>query len=519
MDSDSHVDAELLHMSAIHKSFGGVRALRGVDFTLRAGEVHALLGQNGAGKSTLMKVLAGVHRADSGQVIIDGTVHEFNSPAAANAAGVAMIHQELDLVASQTVSENLFLGAELTRAPGIVNRKAMDEQSRKFLADLGIKIDPLRLVGSLRVGEQQMVAIARVLRQNARIIVMDEPTSALSDSEVSTLFALIPQLKSRGIGVVFISHRMDEIERICDRGTVIRDGEVAGVFAVGQTSPNEIIRMMLGRRLDTVFPDRRALADDAPTRLEVRNLTVVPGRDTSRREPHDINFSVREGEIVGLAGLLGAGRTEVLEAIFGLARKRMRGEILLDGKRVKVTSPRSAGRLGLGFVPEDRRAAGLVMPLSVGDNLVLSMVERLSRFGWRSTTSESASIDMSIQQLRIKTKSPETLVPTLSGGNQQKVVFGRNLATKPRVLLLDDPTRGVDIGAKGEIYELLDQLASEGLAVVMASSEISELVGLCDRIMVLRNGQIVATFDGADADEENVLAAAAHISGDQEKAS
>lgn len=504
-------EGALLEMRGIAKSFGGVAALRGADLVVRPGEVHALLGQNGAGKSTLMNILAGVLSPDQGEIRIRGSLVRLDSPPDATRAGVAMIHQELDLVDSATVADNLYLGSEIRRLPGIVHRGQMLRSARELLEEYAIDIDPRREVGRLRVGEQQMVAIAKALRQEASVIVMDEPTSALSASEVDTLFDLIPGLTARGVGIVYISHRMDEIQRICRRATVMRDGLTVGSLVVAEADPDEAIRMMTGADIDQVFPDRSPLPEDSPIRLRIEDLTVAAGREPARREPRGVTLDVRRGEILGLAGLLGAGRTELLEALFGLAGRRAAMRMELDGRAASVRSPRAALRQGIGLVPEDRRAAGLVMSESIGANLVLSVLGILGRWGLRSRTAEQRAVARSVDQLRIKLSSTAATVATLSGGNQQKVVFGRNLLRDPVVLLLDDPTRGVDIGAKSEIYALLDSLAAQGLSVVLASSEIPELIGLCDRIAVLREGRIVEVLAHADATEAKVLALAARV--------
>lgn len=500
-------DVPRLQMKGIVKRFGGVHALRGADLTVRAGEVLALLGENGAGKSTLMNILSGVIAPDSGSIHIDGNEHSFSSPAEAQLAGVAMIHQELDLVPQGSVASNLFLGDEPRKALGLVHRGSMHRQARALLDDLGIGIDATTEVQSLRVGEQQMVAIAKALRLDARILVMDEPTSALSENEVRTLFALLPGLRRRGVAIIYISHRLDEITEIADRATVLRDGDHVATVDLADADPAEVVRLMIGKSVDEIFPDRQVPEGDV--RLSVTNLRVPRHPLSARREPDGIDLTVRRGEILGLAGLLGSGRTELLEALYGLAGHKASGQVEIDGAPVHLTSPRSALRLGIGFVPEDRRAAGLVMQQSVAANVVLSALRRLSRFSIRRRSAEGTAVEESIARLRIKTERGETIVQTLSGGNQQKVVFARNLLRDPRILLLDEPTRGVDVGAKAEIYRLLSTLSAAGLSVVVASSEVGELVGLCDRIAVLRGGRIVAAFDRSDADQERILAAAA----------
>ncbi|WP_298326113.1 sugar ABC transporter ATP-binding protein [Haloactinopolyspora sp.] len=494
-------------MKGIVKHYGGVRALRGVDFAVGAGEVHALLGENGAGKSTLMNVLSGVVRPDGGHIEIGGEVVELATPAAAQNAGVAMIHQELDLVPQASIMANLFLGREHRTTWRTLDRSAMRRESAAVLADLGVDLEPSRQLSSLRVGEQQMVAIAKALSLDARILVMDEPTSALSDSEVDRLFAILPRLRGRGMGVVFISHRMDEIAVIADRATVMRDGHNVGSFDVADTPASEVIRMMVGQPIEQLFPERRP--PGSRFRLEARGLSVDTGRNAAgRTEPRGVDLTVREGEIVGLAGLLGAGRTEVLDAMFGLAGPRLRGTVKIDGEPVRLDSPRAALAAGIGYVPEDRRAAGLVMKESVAANIVLAALRGLARFGWRDRANERAAVASSISELQIKAASPDVAVGTLSGGNQQKVVFARHLLRQPRLLLLDEPTRGVDIGAKTEIYRLLARLAEGGMAVVLASSEMPELIGVCDRIVVLRGGRNVGELQAATTSQEEILAAA-----------
>ncbi|MFC7405866.1 sugar ABC transporter ATP-binding protein [Georgenia alba] len=497
-----------LRMEGIVKRFGGVQALAGADLTVGRGEVLALLGENGAGKSTLMNVLSGVVTPDSGTVEVDGEVRRFHGPGDAQRAGVAMIHQELDLVPQGSVASNLFLGDEPRTALGVVSRSAMRTQATELLSDLGIDIDPDVQVQELRVGEQQMVAIAKALRLDARILVMDEPTSALTESEVRTLFALLPALRRQGMATIYISHRLDEITEVADRATILRDGRTVGTVSLGRaTDPSEVIRLMIGRAVEEVFPERPPPGEDV--RLAVTGLSVPRHPLSGRREPAGIDLTVRRGEILGLAGLLGSGRTELLEALYGLAGERATGSVEIDGERVRITAPSVALRLGIGFVPEDRRAAGLVMQQPVGANILLSVLRRLSRRGLRNRRAERARVRESVDRLRIKTRSADAIVATLSGGNQQKVVFARNLLRDPRILLLDEPTRGVDIGAKSEIYHLLARLAADGLSVVVASSEVGELVGLCDRIAVLRGGRVVDVVDRADADEESILAAAA----------
>ncbi|UPK73833.1 sugar ABC transporter ATP-binding protein [Nocardioidaceae bacterium SCSIO 66511] len=495
----------LLSMADIAKSFGGVHALRGASLHVRAGEVHALLGENGAGKSTLMNILSGVLQPDAGTIEIGGEQVAFHSPAASQAAGVAMIHQELDLVPQLTVAQNLYLGREPRTVLRTLDVKAIARGARGLMDEVGIDIAPGRRLGSLRVAEQQMVAIAKALALDARIVVMDEPTSALPEADVDRLFELVPALRERGVGVIFISHRMEEIARIADHGTVMRDGRDVGTFEVATTEPGKVIQLMVGQPIEQLFPDRTEPADEV--RMEVRDLTV-PAGGTGRTEPQGIELDVRKGEILGLAGLLGAGRTELLEAFFGCGSPGTTGTVAIDGTPVRVGSPRSAIRAGIGLVPEDRRVDGLVGEESVGANILLTSFGDLATGGIRRRSAEGRAVSRSIESLHIKTTNPAVRVGTLSGGNQQKVIFARQLLGNPKVLLLDEPTRGVDIGAKAEIYRLLTGLAADGVSVLVASSELPELLGLCHRIAVLRRGRIVDVLDAADATSETVLAAA-----------
>ncbi|MGH3357408.1 MAG: sugar ABC transporter ATP-binding protein [Nocardioidaceae bacterium] len=495
----------LLSMSGIVKSFGGVHALRGADLHVRCGEVHALLGENGAGKSTMMNILSGTVLPDGGTIVIDGEPVTFHSPAASQAAGVAMIHQELDLVPQLTIAQNLFLGREPRTSLRTLDVRRMAAQARTLLAEVGIDLPPTRTLGTLRVAEQQMVAIAKALSLDARILVMDEPTSALPDADVDRLFELIPRLRERGVGIIFISHRMEEIARIGVTGTVMRDGQDVGSFVVAETEPAKVIQLMVGQPIDQLFPDPTPPRD--PIRLRVEKLTVPTGA-SGRTEPQDIDLDVREGEILGVAGLLGAGRTELLEALFGCGGHRASGSVSMDGRPVRLSSPRAAIRAGIGLVPEDRRASGLVAQESVGANVVLTALTDLATGGIRRRATEAHAIKRAVDSLRIKAASTAVRVGTLSGGNQQKVVFARQLLNEPKVLLLDEPTRGVDIGAKSEIYRLLTKLAADGVTVVVASSELPELLGICHRIAVLRRGRIVSILDAGQATSETVLAAA-----------
>ncbi|GAA3523597.1 sugar ABC transporter ATP-binding protein [Amycolatopsis ultiminotia] len=499
-------DGVLVELAGVGKTYGGVRALRSVDFTVREGEVHALLGENGAGKSTLLKILSGEVAAGTGVVRIGGEPVRFTRPADARRAGVAMIHQELDLVPALSVAENVFLGREPHTRAGAVDRRGMVERTREVLARSGVDLDPRVPVERLRTGEQQLVTIAKALSLQARILLMDEPTSALSPREVDRLFTVVDQLRKDGAAVVYVSHRMDEIGRVADRATVLRNGEVVAAFAARELSAARAAEAMVGRPVDQMFRAAGSSDPGGDEVLRVEDLVVRPR--PGRREPAGISLTVRAGEIVGLAGQLGAGRTELLEALYGASGATLTGgRILLRGKEFRPRSPRRSLRAGLAFVPEDRRISGLALEHSVTAGTVLSIVDRLARFGMVSARRERNAARGSAERLGVKAGSLSAPVGSLSGGNQQKVVLGRALLSEPALLLLDEPTRGVDVGAKAEIYRLLGEAARSGVGVLLASSEPAELVGVCDRVLVLRGGRGLRELDTAAAGEADLLAA------------
>jgi ribose transport system ATP-binding protein len=501
-------EAPLLRMRGIAKRFGGVHALRGVDFELRPGEVHALLGENGAGKSTLINVLSGVFADHDGTLEIEGRPVDFHAPGDAQAAGVATIHQELDLVPDMTVAENLFLGREPRTRLRLLDRRRLRDGARELLARTGVDIDPARTLRSLRVGEQQLVEIAKALSLQARILVMDEPTSALADAEVERLFQVIRDLRGHDIGVIYVSHRLEELAEIADRATVLRDGRLAGTVTMGETTRGELIRLMVGRRLGDLFPPGEAEAGGEL--LAVERLTVLPRRPRpGRSEPRDVSLRVRHGEIVGLAGLMGSGRTELLETLYGAGvAGRRTGSVTFEGRRLSLSSPRAALAAGIGFVPEDRKELGLVLGQSVTANVTIAALRRFAYAGLVRRRRERAAVAQSIADLQIKTPGRLAPVRTLSGGNQQKVVFAKQLLTRPRLLLLDEPTRGVDVGAKAEIYRLLAGLAGDGIGILLASSELPELIGICDRIVVMRAGTVALEVEAREATQEMLLEAA-----------
>ncbi|EGX59399.1 ABC transporter ATP-binding protein [Streptomyces zinciresistens K42] len=487
-------------MTTITKSFPGVRALDGVDLDVQAGEVHCLLGQNGAGKSTLIKVLAGAHQPDTGSIRWRGEEVTLRSPITAMRLGIATIYQELDLVEHLSVAENVHLGHEPTAAGFVVRGRAAREATAALLARLGHpEIAPGRLVGELSAAQRQIVSMARALSHDVRLIVMDEPSAALDPDEVDNLFRIVGDLTAAGVAVVYISHRLEEIRRIGDRVTVLKDGRaVAGGLPARTTPTRDVVAMMTGRTVEYVFPERPARdpAAGAPL-LEVRGLA----RD-GEFEPLDL--TVRAGEIVGLAGLVGSGRSEILETVYG-ARRPDAGQVVVEGRPLKPGSVRAAVRAGLGLAPEERKAQALLMLESVTRNVSVSSMSRFSRGGWIDRAAELAAARAATRELSLRPDSPAAPVRTLSGGNQQKAVLARWLLRGCRVLLLDEPTRGVDVGARAELYAVVRRLADEGRAVLLVSSEVPEVLGLADRVLVLREGRVVHTAPARELDEHRVL--------------
>ncbi|MBQ1091305.1 sugar ABC transporter ATP-binding protein [Streptomyces sp. B93] len=489
----------LLSMSGITKSFPGVRALDGVTLDVQAGEVHCLLGQNGAGKSTLIKVLAGAHQPDGGTISWRGEEVTLRSPIAAMRLGIATIYQELDLVEHLSVAENVHLGHEPTAVGFVVRRGAARSSTAALLKRLGHpEIDPARLVGELSAAQQQIVSMARALSHDVRLIVMDEPSAALDPDEVDNLFRIVGDLTADGVAVVYISHRLEEIRRIGDRVTVLKDGRaVANGLPAKSTPTREVVALMTGRNVEYVFPDRPTEPPAREPLLQVRGLA----RD-GEFEPLDLE--VRPGEIVGLAGLVGSGRSEILETVYG-ARKPTAGEVLVDGRPLRPGSVRAAVRAGLGLAPEERKAQALLMLESVTRNVSVSSMSRFSRGGWIDRGAELGAARAATRQLSLRPDNPSVPVRTLSGGNQQKAVLARWLLRGCRVLLLDEPTRGVDVGARAELYAVVRRLADEGLGVLLVSSEVPEVLGLADRVLVLREGRVVHTAPARDLDEHRVL--------------
>ncbi|WP_320781029.1 sugar ABC transporter ATP-binding protein [Streptomyces sp. CRN 30] len=489
----------LLSMSGITKSFPGVRALDGVDLDVQAGEVHCLLGQNGAGKSTLIKVLAGAHQPDTGTIDWRGETVTLRSPIAAMRLGIATIYQELDLVEHLSVAENVHLGHEPTTAGFVVRGRAARVSTAALLERLGHpEIDPGRLVGDLSAAHQQIVSMARALSHDVRLIVMDEPSAALDPDEVDNLFRIVANLTAAGVAVVYISHRLEEIRRIGDRVTVLKDGRaVAGGLPAKSTPTKEVVALMTGRNVEYVFPDRPPAPPAAAPVLSVEGLT----RDG---EFAPLDLQVRPGEIVGLAGLVGSGRSEILETVYG-ARKPSAGRVLVDGRPLRPGSVRAAVRAGLGLAPEERKAQALLMLESVTRNVSVSSMSRFSRGGWLDRGAERGAARAAVRELSLRPDNPDVPVRTLSGGNQQKAVLARWLLRGCRVLLLDEPTRGVDVGARAELYAVVRSLADEGLAVLLVSSEVPEVLGLADRVLVLREGHVVHEAPARELDEHRVL--------------
>ena len=497
----------LLEMKDIVKEFPGVRALDGVSFTLEAGEFHALVGENGAGKSTLMKVLSGVYPEGTfeGEILVEDSVQHFRGIRDSEAAGIAIIFQELSLVKELTVGENIFLGKEPSRF-GVINWSELYHKASKLLQDLHLAIDPRVKVGSLGIGQQQLVEIAKALSQDAKILVLDEPTAALTESEVETLFAILEKLRTRGVGMIYISHKLDEVFKMSDRITVLRDGKTVATHAAADTDKNKVIAAMVGRDVGDIFPTPEH--SHGETALKIKNLTAYSVDVADKKLVDDVSFEVKKGEVLGIAGLMGAGRTELLMAIFGAWTGKYSREIEVDGRATTIESPGDAIAKGVGFVTEDRKRFGLILDQTILDNMTLAGLRSISGKFVTNRTRETMAARGPMASLRIKANSPLTVTGTLSGGNQQKVVLGKWLLTNPKVLFLDEPTRGIDVGAKQEIYAEINKLAKEGMAIVLVSSELPEVLGLSDRVIVLHEGKVTGEFTREQATPEKVMAAA-----------
>jgi ribose transport system ATP-binding protein len=484
-----------IQMNNIYKAFGTNQVLSGVDFELQEGEVHALMGENGAGKSTIMNILTGLHKRDSGTIQIDGQEKYFDSPKDAEKHGVAFIHQELNVWPEMTVLENLFIGKELRSKFGLLKTKEMKALAKKQFEKLAVNIPLDRNAGLCSVGQQQMIEIAKALMTNAKVIIMDEPTAALTEREIEKLFEVINALRKEGVSIVYISHRMEEIFAICDRITVMRDGKTVDTKVISETNFDDVVRKMVGRELTDRFPERNPSV--GKTMLEVKNAT-------RNGVFENVSFSVKSGEVVGVSGLMGAGRTEIMRALFGLD-KLDSGEIWLDGKKAAIKNPYEAVKYGIGFITEDRKTEGLVLDFSIRDNMALPNLKSFSKKGFIDDKTENEFVDLLIKRLQIKTQSGETNAKDLSGGNQQKVVIAKWIGIGPKVLILDEPTRGVDVGAKREIYQLMNELTDRGVAIIMVSSELPEVIGMSDRILVVHEGKISGELAKSEATQEKIM--------------
>jgi ribose transport system ATP-binding protein len=491
----------VLRMAGISKAFPGVQALDGVDFELAAGEVVALVGENGAGKSTLMKILCGVYCKDAGRIFLNGQEMEIESPHHAQQLGIAIIYQEFNLTPNQSAAANIFISREprqrgVGRFLNFVDRRRMEREAQKHLDRVGARVSPTALIRDLSVAQQQMVEVAKALAVDARIIIMDEPTSALGEDEVETLFGIIDTLKAQGIGIIFIAHRLEEVLCIADRVVVLRDGQRVGGMPIGEATPEKIIHLMVGRELMDMF--HKEEAEIGAPLLEVRGLT-------RRGVVEDVSFDLRHGEILGFAGLVGAGRTETARLIFGVDH-RDAGTICVDGTTVRIDSPVDAVGAGLGLVPEDRGLQGLVLKLPVQENIVLPTLDEHARAGWVDRRGLRSTAGDYVDKLNIRTPHLQQKAMFLSGGNQQKVVLAKWLASQPKVLIMDEPTRGIDVGAKAEVHALMSQLAQEGMGIIMISSELPEILGMSDRILVMAEGRVAAILERAEATQEKIMA-------------
>lgn len=484
-----------IEMKGINKAFGSNQVLRDAGFVLEDGEVHALMGENGAGKSTLMKILTGVYKKDAGTITIDGKEVNFKNPQEAEKAGIIFIYQELNVLYDLTVEENLFMGKEITKFFGICDKKAMRAKAQEVMEKMGVNIPVDAVMSDLSVGQQQMVEICKALMVDAKVLIMDEPTAALTERETESLFKVMKSLREKDVSIVYISHRMEEIFELCDRITILRDGSYIGTEKISEINMDGVVRMMIGREIGERFPKRDVKIGDVVLRVE--GLT--------RKEIfHDVSFDVRAGEVLGVAGLMGAGRTEIMRAIFGCIPKDQ-GNIYIEGQKVRIKNPEQAIKAGIGFITEDRKTEGLLLEKSISDNIEIANLKTVSKKGVLSRKKEKDLVKKEIEEFHIKCFGPWHECNNLSGGNQQKVVLAKWIATNPKILILDEPTRGVDIGAKKEIYNVINQMAALGVAVVMVSSELPEVLGMSDRIMVVREGEVRGVLDGKAADQEKIM--------------
>ncbi|MEB2270552.1 sugar ABC transporter ATP-binding protein [Bacillus safensis] len=484
-----------IEMHNIHKAFGKNTVLSGVSFDLVTGEVHALMGENGAGKSTLMNLLTGLYSLDQGTIQIDGKETAFKNPKEAEQHGIAFIHQELNIWPDMTVLENLFIGKEIYTKLGLLDTKKMKVLAQTQLDRLSVNLSLDQEAGSCSVGQKQMIEIAKALMTDAKVIIMDEPTAALTEREIDKLFQVIESLKKEGVSIVYISHRMEEIFAICDRITIMRDGKTVDTKAIPDTNFHEVVKKMVGRELTDRYPERTPSTGDIV--LEVKQAS-------KKGQFQDINFSVKAGEIVGVAGLMGAGRTEMMRSLFGLDPLDQ-GEIWVHGKKAVIKKPSDAVKLGIGFITEDRKDEGLMLDASIRENIGLPNLKSFSPKGLIDKKTEEDFVDLLIKRLTIKTASSDISARSLSGGNQQKVVIAKWIGIQPKVLILDEPTRGVDVGAKREIYQLMNELTDRGVAILMVSSELPEILGMSDRVLVIHEGTINGELDKTEATQERIM--------------
>ncbi len=482
-------------MKGITKSFGTNYVLRGVDFTIKAGEVHALMGENGAGKSTLMNILTGLHKPDAGEILIDGIIKQFDSPKEAEKFGLSFIHQEMNTWPEMTVVENLFLGNEIKNAIGWIDNKKMRALAIETFRELGVTLDLDEEVKNLSVGQQQMIEIAKSLLSDGEVIIMDEPTAALTEREIEVLFRIIQNLKQKNVAIIYISHRMEEIFKISDRITVMRDGVSVDTKRTADTNNDEVVRKMVGRDLADYYPAKTSKI--GPIVFEAKKLS-------SERKFQDVSFQVKAGEIVGFSGLMGAGRTEIMRSIFGIDPLDS-GEMYLEDKKITISNPNDAIRQGIGFLTENRKEEGLILDYSISENISLPSIDGFRKNGLIDTQAEKDFVELLMERLQVKAEGSDDIVSGLSGGNQQKVVLAKWIGIGSKVLILDEPTRGVDVGAKREIYQLMNELADRGVAIVMVSSDLPEVLGVSDRIVVVHEGKISGELQRGEATEEKIM--------------
>lgn len=506
VSSPSQSTEPVISIRSIGKQFNAVRALHNVSFDVRPGELHAVMGENGAGKSTLMKILSGVYSEYDGEIALHGHPVRFQSTRDAEDAGVSIIHQELNLVEQLSVAANIFLGREQKFALGVLNQSAMDRKAAELLGQLESNISPRALVSTLRIGDQQLVEIAKAISLNAEILIMDEPTSALTESEVARLYSVIDSLRKRGVTILYISHKMDEVFRLADRITVLRDGQFVKTVDRVEATPRSIAHLMVGRDVEPAR--RRDVTANAPVVLETKSLSLAWPNHSRGMRLKNINFQLHRGEILGFAGLMGAGRTELLECLFGASNPAPQGQLLVLGQERTFAHPAEAMLAGIAMVTEDRKRLGLFAHMTVRENTTVCSLPKCATVGVVSRRKEQSATTSQIQSLSIKTNGSEAMITSLSGGNQQKCIIGRCMLTNPSILLLDDPTRGVDIGAKAELYQLMEQLAAEGVSIIVTSSELPELLTVSDRILVLCEGVITGEFTREEATEQKIMEAA-----------